>query len=250
MIRCATTVALFTAATLSLSAAAQGGDVGVAVLPHLDATKDVVIQPTLDRRATTVWYGDDAADLSILVGSWSDATRPLLPGKRWILQDALPLALARGRGSFQLDQLPRGTLLHLQALTVVTAPVQVLDASEIRQVPADADDKTPAVLGALQLDLIERDMDPYEYALVASFEARSDGYALWEAFRERLVDRTRVYLVLKVPGPGEGMRDIVEHHSLTAELGTEPGRAVEVMVAVTDKTAPYSFRSFRAFAVR
>lgn len=83
--------------------------------------------------------------------------------------------------------------------------------------------------------------------LWADFDAPSDDWAL--AVVDVAVTVTDdgsvadVLLYRKVPGPGEGLRDVVEHHTLTVELPCTD--AVRVFLAEGTRTRPAECQAFR-----
>lgn len=106
-------------------------------------------------------------------------------------------------------------------------------------------------LNHVRLELISTDSIPPEFTLVASFEAISDDFGLHVQSVARRGENTDVFLVLKEPGPGEGLRDVVEWHLASVPLGLNPGQ-LRVFGAQINAYGPnegqHEFRLLRAFA--
>jgi len=79
---------------------------------------------------------------------------------------------------------------------------------------------------------------PSTYALEASVTVRSSDWGLSHHLTCLDEGGARVFLVFKVPGPGEGLEDVVETHSVGSELGEKLPAQVDVYIAVTKSWDP------------
>lgn len=215
--------------------------------------------------------GDEPVDAVFVLASLSDQTCSY-PGLPPVLADAqMVKVLIRPalRSRFAIEVPPVLADLHVQAVLVLAEKAQWVtdEPGELPICLADgeldadgiADDLPPAftqdeeqplfdlAYEGLELDHFAFDSLPPRWGLRATFIANSDSFALKEARRSRDADgRLQVWLWLKVPGAGEGQRDIVERHELLLDLG-KGSEQLDVHVALTDGHRESGFRPFASF---
>lgn len=142
---------------------------------------------------------------------------------------SFPVALAAVQGfdlRFQTLALP------LDTMQLGASPIVSLDASlaEPRVPPSDD------VLGELARVAVrfERtNSDPPGLRVVAEYVARTSDHGLRTAAVLRHHDVIDVHFALKVPGPGEGKKDIVEILTAVAELGADYPLAIRAFGTVS-----------------
>jgi hypothetical protein len=225
---------------------------------------------------------DVDADFAIVLLSAADRTMEVQ--KQQVLADAQARLASKKDGGFVVDlEVPGNTDAEIwwQAITYDAVagfrvrPVQKLDLSidtpvdfsdvTMRQPapeeeksdptkdsdapkldPTKPDSDVDAALG-LSLSLaIVRDDTGRATGLRAWFEAPSDGYGLMAA-RVTGGETTDVWLYRKLPGAGEGMRDVVEMHEALAALGKTG--AVRVFLAHGTAAKPLDDVAWRQIAL-
>jgi len=155
--------------------------------------------------------------------------------------------MANGMYLFEGARPPAG-IYYLQGL-VLTHDLRVM-ATEIQRadlrssvdrrgdpdVIEDPGHTVPAVLDGLRASIEIMESQPPQYAVVAAFQAPSDGYALVPAgFRRFETGVIEAMFVLKVPSPGEGLLDVSQLHSARVPLGYDRGTEVHILAAITDR---------------
>ena len=79
---------------------------------------------------------------------------------------------------------------------------------------------------------------PGSYSFEVSITVRSNDWDLSHHVTTLDEQGARVFLIMKIPGPGEGQLDVVETHSVWAELGEQLPAQADVYIAVTESWNP------------
>lgn len=250
----------------------------VAILLTLTLAGTAVCQSPIERvqsKTGLTYRVNEPFDMVIVLASWRNLTTGVCG--QLLLADgtmvSCAMALAAGC-QIDLDlpapvaRLLDDSNLYVQAIGMKARPVLSLDAAPVEKLTVVGDldagtadkhdgttwskDETEALFASnlewLHVSHLVMDPKISTFGLYAEFIGRNDGYGLKSCGHKVIDGRAQVWLELKVPGPGQGNRDVVQTHQLLVDLGRD-GRSMDVHVAITDGQRRTAFRPFGSYGL-
>lgn len=79
---------------------------------------------------------------------------------------------------------------------------------------------------------------PCTFAVKVTVTVTSSDWHLWHQATVCRAEGTDIVLILKEPGPGEGLLDVVETHEIVVDVGIQPANPLRLLIARTAEPAP------------